>query len=77
MREGFRYCEKCQKLTPSTRVCEVVWCSVEKVLPVKFSLRVFINFSKKFNVYSHYKCYKILEKCPSTKQLRKLVFRKL
>jgi hypothetical protein len=53
-------------------VCEVVWCSVEKVPLANHSLRVIVNSFKKFNVFGHYRCYKILEKCPSTKQLRKL-----
>jgi hypothetical protein len=33
-----------------------------------------IKFSKKFDVEDHRKCYKTSQKCPSTKQLRKLLF---
>jgi len=57
--------------------CEVVWCSTPKVLLGKPSLRVIHHFSRKINdlILIHYKCYKILEKCPSTTQLRELLYR--
>ena len=53
-------------------VCEVVRCSVIKMLPGNPSPWVTIHFSKKLNDFSHWKCYKTPEKCLSTTQLRKL-----
>src|SRR5262249_10271180 len=55
------------------RVCEVVWCSVKKILSQRSSLRVTIRFPRKFDNYCHWKCCPTHQKCSSTKQLRKLL----
>ena len=56
----------------SCGVCEVVWGSATKALSERFSLGVIAYFSKKLDSPCHLKCYQTPQKCPNTKQLRKL-----
>ena len=54
-------------------VCEVVWGSATKALSERFSLEVIAYFSKKFDSPCPLKCCQTPQKCPNTKQLRKLL----
>jgi transcriptional regulator of acetoin/glycerol metabolism len=56
-----------------SRVYEVVMCSALTMLLGEPSPRVICHFSRKFNDFTHWKCYTIPEKCLRTKQLRKLL----